>query len=152
MLRWRTKPWKRRLITRLIGIVPSLAISVGVGRAGISTLLVASQVALSIVLTFVLPALIVFTSEHRVMAIPIPGYVAPPPPPSFEVEHERPSRRARARALLTTLNPIRKRRLPPGALATYASPPIVVYLCWMIWLLISIANVYALYTLAHGEA
>jgi len=50
---WRTVPWKRRLVTRLIGIVPSLAVSVAVGRDGIDDLLVGSQVGLSIVLTFV---------------------------------------------------------------------------------------------------
>jgi metal iron transporter len=50
---WQTVPWKRRLITRLIGIVPSLAVSLAVGRSGIDDLLVGSQVALSIVLTFV---------------------------------------------------------------------------------------------------
>ncbi|GAA5955465.1 hypothetical protein JCM3765_006787 [Sporobolomyces pararoseus] len=150
-IRWRTKPWKRRLITRLIGIIPSLAVSIGVGRQGINTLLVASQVALSIVLTFVLPPLIIFTSSHRVMSLPDKSYVAPPPsdnPSSLQL----PSRSARLRSILTTLNPLRKRRLPPGALASYASPPIVVYLCWMIWLLVTTANVYALYTLAHGEA
>lgn len=50
---WRTVPWKRRIITRLIGIVPSLAVSLAVGRSGIDDLLIGSQVALSIVLTFV---------------------------------------------------------------------------------------------------
>lgn len=54
MIAWRTKPWKRRLITRCIGIIPSLAVAVAVGRQGIDALLVGSQVALSIVLTFVM--------------------------------------------------------------------------------------------------
>lgn len=54
MIAWRTKPWKRRLITRCIGIIPSLAVAVSVGRQGIDALLVGSQVALSIVLTFVM--------------------------------------------------------------------------------------------------
>lgn len=155
-IRWRTKPWKRRLITRLIGIVPSLAVSIGVGRQGINTLLVASQVALSIVLTFVLPPLIVFTSSHRVMGLPDKNFVPPPPPsPPAGAPTSDPSpatRKSRLRSLLVTLNPIRKRRLPPGVLASYASPPVAVYLCWMIWLLVTTANVYALYTLAHGEA
>lgn len=52
---WRTVPWKRRLVTRCIGIVPSVAVASSVGREGLSALLVGSQVALSIVLTFVLP-------------------------------------------------------------------------------------------------
>lgn len=48
-LEWKTKPWKRRLITRSIGMVPSLAVAVSVGRDGLNNLLVGSQVALSIV-------------------------------------------------------------------------------------------------------
>ncbi|GAA5924942.1 uncharacterized protein JCM15063_005773 [Sporobolomyces koalae] len=151
-IRWRTKPWKRRLITRLIGIIPSLAVSIGVGRQGINTLLVASQVALSIVLTFVLPPLIIFTSSMRVMGLPDKSYVAPSTAAEPNSPPKRRSYRARLRSLLKTLNPIRQRRLPPGVLVSYASPPVVVYLCWMIWLLISTANVYALYTLSHGEA
>lgn len=48
-IEWHTTPWKRRLVTRLIGIIPSLAVAVSVGRQGIDVLLVGSQVALSIV-------------------------------------------------------------------------------------------------------
>lgn len=54
MLQWRTTPWKRRLITRMIGMVPSLVVSASVGESGVNTLLVASQVTLSIVLPFVM--------------------------------------------------------------------------------------------------
>lgn len=46
---WRTVPWKRRLITRCISIVPSLAVAASVGRDGLVGLLIGSQVALSIV-------------------------------------------------------------------------------------------------------
>lgn len=53
-INWRTTPWKRRLITRLISMVPSLAVAAGVGESGINTLLVASQVTLSLVLPFVM--------------------------------------------------------------------------------------------------
>ncbi|GAA6059625.1 hypothetical protein JCM10212_004128 [Sporobolomyces blumeae] len=154
MIRWRTKPWKRRLITRCIGIVPSLAVSIGVGRQGIDTLLVGSQVALSIVLTFVLVPLIIFTSEHRVMALPDKNHI--PAPLSSEALATTPSLpvplSTRSMSLLKTLNPIRRRRLPPGSIATFANPPAVVWLCWILWWLIAIANVYALYTLSHGEA
>lgn len=48
-LQWKTKPWKRRLITRCIGIVPSVAVAAAVGKDGLNALLVGSQVALSIV-------------------------------------------------------------------------------------------------------
>lgn len=53
-IEWRTTPWKRRLATRAIGMVPSLAVSAAVGQRGVNTLLVASQVTLSIVLPFVM--------------------------------------------------------------------------------------------------
>jgi metal iron transporter len=54
MLNWRTRPWIRRIITRLIGLVPALAVSLSAGREAIDSLLVGSQVALSIVLPFVI--------------------------------------------------------------------------------------------------
>lgn len=53
-IEWRTTPWKRRIITRLIGMIPSLVVSASVGQSGVNTLLVASQVTLSIVLPFVM--------------------------------------------------------------------------------------------------
>ena len=52
-LRWTIRPWLRRIITRCIGMVPSLVVAVAIGPSGIDTLLVASQVALSIALPFV---------------------------------------------------------------------------------------------------
>ncbi|TNY23362.1 natural resistance-associated macrophage protein-domain-containing protein [Rhodotorula diobovata] len=150
-INWRTKPWKRRLITRCIGIVPSLAVALSVGRQGIDTLLVASQVALSIVLTFVLMPLIIFCAQHSIMSIPIdplaPPAPAPPPPPS---EAAPLPLRARALEFARALNPLRRRRAPAGTVS-YASPVWLVWLCGMLWLLIGIANVYALYDVGqHG--
>ncbi|KAJ7789956.1 natural resistance-associated macrophage protein-domain-containing protein [Mycena olivaceomarginata] len=49
-LNWRVSPVVRRLLTRLIAVVPSLAVAVAVGRPGIDALLIASQVILAIVL------------------------------------------------------------------------------------------------------
>ncbi|GAA6047718.1 hypothetical protein JCM3770_001743 [Rhodotorula araucariae] len=148
-INWRTKPWKRRLITRCIGIVPSLAVAISVGRQGIDTLLVASQVALSIVLTFVLMPLIIFCAQHSVMAIPINPH-APPAPPSPGAEVAPSSRAARFRRLARDVNPLRRRRAPEGTVS-YASPVWLVWVCCALWLLIGIANVYALYDVGqHG--
>jgi metal iron transporter len=60
-LEWRTSPIVRRIVTRAIGLVPSLVIAASVGREGLDTLLVASQVALCIVLPFVIFPYVRFT-------------------------------------------------------------------------------------------
>ncbi|KNZ57618.1 hypothetical protein VP01_2111g1 [Puccinia sorghi] len=52
-IEWRTRPVVRRLVTRLIGIVPSAIVAASVGPKGVDDLLVGSQVALSLVLPFV---------------------------------------------------------------------------------------------------
>ncbi|GAA5984145.1 hypothetical protein JCM11641_000328 [Rhodosporidiobolus odoratus] len=152
-LNWRTKPWKRRLITRCLNIVPSVAVAAAVGREGIDTLLIASQVALSIVLTFVLVPLILFTSQHSVMAVPISASSIPPPSPAPGASPSlsaSSTTKPSARALLSTLNPLRRRHSPEGQV-TYANPVWLVWLCAGLWLLVGIANVYALYDVAvHG--
>ncbi|KAG9074066.1 hypothetical protein FRC06_010965, partial [Ceratobasidium sp. 370] len=66
-------PLVRRLITRLIGLVPSTIVAVTVGKQGIDVLLVASQVALSIVLPFVIFPLVYLTSQQSIMEVAKPG-------------------------------------------------------------------------------
>ncbi|KAK7694341.1 hypothetical protein QCA50_001524 [Cerrena zonata] len=68
-IEWRISPFLRRIITRLIGLVPSMVVAIGVGREGIDILLVASQVALSIVLPFVAFPLIWLTSSKSIMRV-----------------------------------------------------------------------------------
>lgn len=53
----------------MIGLVPSMVVAIGVGRQGIDILLVASQVALSIVLPFVAFPLIWLTSSKSIMRV-----------------------------------------------------------------------------------
>lgn len=60
------------MITRLIGIIPSAVVAVAVGRSGIDTMLVASQVALSIVLPFVIFPLVWIASDKNIMMIANP--------------------------------------------------------------------------------
>ncbi|KAK0489581.1 putative transporter of the NRAMP family [Armillaria luteobubalina] len=65
----RLSPMFRRLITRLLSLVPALTVAIAVGRSGIDTLLVASQVVLSIVLPFIVFPLLWLTSNRRVMSV-----------------------------------------------------------------------------------
>ncbi|KAF8204314.1 putative transporter of the NRAMP family [Mycena galopus ATCC 62051] len=68
-LNWRVSPVVRRLLTRLIAVIPSVAVAVAVGRPGIDALLVVSQVILSIVLPFITFPLIFLTSSKTVMRV-----------------------------------------------------------------------------------
>lgn len=66
---WKFQPWVRRVFTRSLAIVPCLVVSACVGKSGIGEVLNASQVALSILLPFLVLPLIYFTSVHSIMTI-----------------------------------------------------------------------------------
>lgn len=59
----RLKPWVRRLITRLIAIVPAVIVTALYGEHGTGQLLILSQVILSLQLSFAVVPLVVFTSD-----------------------------------------------------------------------------------------
>jgi manganese transport protein len=65
----RLKPWLRRLITRLIAIVPALIVAIIYGEKGTSDLLVLSQVILSLQLSFAVVPLVIFTSDKDKMGV-----------------------------------------------------------------------------------
>ncbi|KAG0707607.1 natural resistance-associated macrophage protein-domain-containing protein [Suillus ampliporus] len=66
-LNWKVSPVVRRIVTRLLGLIPSMAVAIVVGPNGVDSLLVASQVVLSIVLPFIVFPLICLTSSSRIM-------------------------------------------------------------------------------------
>lgn len=66
-----SRPWLRRLVTRLIAIVPAMIAAIVSGKDGINNMLIASQVALSIQLPFAIIPLVIFTGMKRVMTISI---------------------------------------------------------------------------------
>ncbi|KAH3680920.1 hypothetical protein WICMUC_000063 [Wickerhamomyces mucosus] len=70
-LNWNIKPWKRRIITRSISILPCLMISLCIGKNGLDEALNASQVVLSILLPFLTAPLIYFTSKKSIMKLEI---------------------------------------------------------------------------------
>jgi manganese transport protein len=63
----RLRPWLRRLITRLIAIIPALITVYLYGEKGIGSLLVFSQVVLSLQLSFAVFPLVMFTGDKRKM-------------------------------------------------------------------------------------
>ena len=69
----RLRPWLRRLITRLIAIVPAIIVVVLYGERGTGPLLILSQVILSLQLSFAVFPLVIFTGDRAKMG----PFVAP---------------------------------------------------------------------------
>jgi manganese transport protein len=63
----RLRPWLRRLITRLIAIVPAVLTAAFFGASGTAKLLLMSQVILSLQLSFAVIPLVMFTSDRKKM-------------------------------------------------------------------------------------
>jgi manganese transport protein len=63
----RLRPWLRRLITRLIAIIPAVIVTAISGEKGTTDLLVLSQVVLSLQLSFAVIPLVMFTSDRKKM-------------------------------------------------------------------------------------
>jgi manganese transport protein len=63
----RIRPWLRRLITRLIAIVPAAIVAIFYGERGTAKLLILSQVILSLQLSFAVFPLVAFTSDRAKM-------------------------------------------------------------------------------------
>ncbi|QEX19126.1 divalent metal cation transporter MntH [Hypericibacter terrae] len=66
-LQIRIPPWLRRLVTRLLAVVPAVVVTALHGEKGTADLLVLSQVALSMQLPFAVVPLVRFTSDRRKM-------------------------------------------------------------------------------------
>jgi manganese transport protein len=73
-LSFRMRPWLRRLVTRLVAIVPAIIVIAVYGERGMGQLLILSQVILSLQLPFAVFPLVRFTSDRRRMG----ALVAPP--------------------------------------------------------------------------
>ena len=72
-LNLRIAPWLRRLVTRLIAIVPAVVVTLWTGEKGTGQLLILSQVVLSLQLPFAVVPLVMFTASRRKMG----PFVAP---------------------------------------------------------------------------
>lgn len=70
----RLRPWLRRLITRLIAIVPAIIVTARYGESGTAQLLIFSQVVLSMQLSFAVFPLVMFTNDPEKMG----EFVNPP--------------------------------------------------------------------------
>ena len=64
---FKVSPWVRRLATRLMAIVPAVIVAILYGQSGTTTLLIFSQVILSLQLPFAVVPLVRFTSNSKLM-------------------------------------------------------------------------------------
>jgi manganese transport protein len=72
----RVAPWLRRLITRLIAIVPAAGVTLFYGESQTARLLILSQVVLSVQLSFAVVPLVMFTADRRKMGVLVaPGWM-----------------------------------------------------------------------------
>jgi manganese transport protein len=69
----RIAPWLRRLVTRMIAIVPAVVVTIYAGERATGQLLILSQVVLSLQLPFAVVPLVMFTASEAKMG----PYVAP---------------------------------------------------------------------------
>jgi manganese transport protein len=63
----RLRPWLRRLITRMVAIIPAVIVAALYGTSGTAKLLLLSQVVLSLQLSFAVIPLILFVGDRRKM-------------------------------------------------------------------------------------
>lgn len=63
----RLSPWIRRLITRLLALIPALIVALWYGESGTAKLLVLSQIILSLQLPFAVIPLVQFTTSKKLM-------------------------------------------------------------------------------------
>lgn len=68
-LRMQVPAWARRLVTRVIAIVPAAIVASVYGASGATKLLILSQVVLSLQLPFAVVPLVRFTSDSRLMGV-----------------------------------------------------------------------------------
>lgn len=68
-INWSFEPWVRRLVTRVLAIVPVVIFIVTLGREGVATIMNLSQVVLSFILPVVSAPLIYFTAKRKYMTV-----------------------------------------------------------------------------------
>ncbi|KZT08789.1 Nramp-domain-containing protein [Laetiporus sulphureus 93-53] len=161
-IRWRTSPVLRRLLTRCLGLIPSMVVAASLGRGGVSALLVISQVVLSIVLPFVVFPLLYLTSSKAIMSVKKPTGPISRSVPSSSLSPgnadptaiARPATPSAAEGATTVEEVSPAQQVDVEAvdeIVDFSNGKFTMGLGWLLWLLIVLANAYAIVTLALGE-
>lgn len=140
--RWTIRPWLRRLMSRSVAVLPCIVVAGLVGRSGLSQVLNASQVALSILLPFITFPIILFTNNPdimRVASVSIPQY-STEDLTRGEALHDDLSRGDQDHTPRTTFD--------GNEDTDMSNHPITRVVAWMIWLTITGLNLYLIIILA----
>ncbi|KAF8898422.1 natural resistance-associated macrophage protein-domain-containing protein [Infundibulicybe gibba] len=149
-IEWTVSPFLRRLVTRLISLVPSVIVAIAVGREGINNLLVASQVVLSVVLPFVAFPLIYLTSSEVVMG------VRKPPPRLIEYETTSTHGSDHISTVIEGKEGDDSAKVEEQSIAIretidYSNGRILSCISYAIWVVVLVANAYAIVMIAMGK-
>ncbi|KAG2117911.1 natural resistance-associated macrophage protein-domain-containing protein [Suillus discolor] len=175
---WNISPFIRRLLTRLISLIPSMIVAISSGGAGINALLIASQVALSVVLPFVAFPLIYLTSSKTVMSVRTPKVIQekldktppitsthtifpvsdglsthrPPLPVGTSITVVERNIESRDDSIKhSSIQAYETQETQEYSVVDFSNGYIVTWLSWIIWVVILAANVYAIVMLGLGQ-
>ncbi|KAI1436213.1 natural resistance-associated macrophage protein-domain-containing protein [Xylaria sp. CBS 124048] len=139
-LRWRMRPWLRRLVTRSIAVTPSIIIAGATGREHLGDALNGTQVVLSIVLPFVSAPLIWFTCFDKYMA-------TRPGPARVRVEGDDGDVGPASHAVMLDQEAGHE---TPTTVVKMANPWYISVMAVTVWLLIVVLNIANLVLLGRG--
>ena len=128
-----------------------MAVAIAAGRGGVDTLLVASQVALSIVLPFIVFPLLYLTGSREIMSVKR-ALLPSEDDPDNKPDEPAPVSDAASAVSVSTAGSVGVQDVE-GAFETvdYSNPKIVAVLGWLLWIVVVAANVYAIVTLGLGQ-
>lgn len=145
-INWSFKPWIRRIVTRILAIIPVIAVITIMGREGVSTIMNLSQVILSFILPVVSAPLIWFTSSKKFMTV---YDFTPPSEPADSDENtallslsRRHSRGYRPENSPEAGDTLKKR--------TFENGPWLRAAALATWLIITFLNIYLVYLFSIG--
>lgn len=136
------QPFWRRLITRLIGVIPAATVAAAVGPAGLNTMLVASQVLLSVVLPTVIFPLVYLCSREELMTVRGPELSLSDASPPLTTSTATPSANAEGEG---------RQAAPRVVEKSFKSPKWLTWLGYALFSVVVVANVYVFVQLGLGQ-
>ncbi|KAF9650335.1 natural resistance-associated macrophage protein [Thelephora ganbajun] len=154
-LNWSISPFLRRVLTRLLSLIPAMAVALALGRAGIDQLLVASQVALSIILPFIMLPLLWLTTNKEIMSVKrpesdLPALTADGSPSNPDISPA--SKFATPKIGSSTERDVEASPPPITEMVDYSNGKIIAGIGYLTWIVVIVANAYVIVMLAMGKS